>query len=361
MSILITILVLGLLIFLHEGGHFIACRMTGVRVEKFSIGFGPELFAWQGKETRFTISAIPFGGFVKPQGEDLSELGEDYEPKEGDYLKAPLWARMVIVSGGVFMNFLVAFILFSAIFMVGKPTLSSSVGGFVEGYPAEKSGLLVGDKIISVNNVSVSNWTELTSQILTNDSIQILLNVKRENKVEQIVIKPQVEEAEDMFGDKKKLTRIGIKPSDEYAIEKYGVAESFKQGGITLYNTTTLTLKALGRLVTGQLSLKNLAGPIGIIAVTGKAAEMGIVYLLQLTALISATLAIFNMLPFPALDGGHFLFLSIEAIFRKPVSLKVQGIATQIGFLLLMILMVVVMYNDLVNLKFFDWIIGFFK
>ncbi len=348
-----TIIVLGLLIFIHELGHFIACRMTGVKVEKFSIGFGPEIFAWQGRETRYVVSVIPFGGFVKPQGETAEELPDPSFLKEGDYLKAPLWARIFIVVAGAAMNYLLAFVLFAAIFMMGKPILSAVIGDFIDGYPAKESGLLKGDEVVAVNGKPVANWIDLTSGIMDNESDKLLFDVKRKNKIEQIIIAPKVEEGKDVFGDVKKLNRIGIVPSEQYTIEKYGFFESIEKGWDALWMTTWMTYKALWRLVTGRLSLKTLSGPIGIVVITGKAAQLGFVYVLQLTALISATLAIFNLLPFPALDGGHLLFLTIEAIFRRPVSLKVQERLTQAGFVLLMVLMVFVMYNDLVNLNFF--------
>jgi len=354
LQIIPTIIVLGLLIFIHELGHFIACRMTRVKVEKFSIGFGPEIFAWQGKETKYVISIIPFGGFVKPQGESVEDLGGEVIPREGDYLKASILARIFIVIAGAAMNYILAFVLFSFIFMVGKPTLSNVVGDFVDGYPAKESGLQKGDEIIAINGAKVANWMEVTEKIMDNEKESIDFEVVRNNTVQRIVISPKVEQGKDIFGDVKRMNRIGIMPSQEFTYEKYGFLQSFQKGWIVLWDTTRMTYKALWRLITGRLSLKTLSGPIGIVVITGKAAELGIVYVLQLTALISATLAIFNLLPFPALDGGHLLFLTIEAIFRRPVSLKVQEKLTQAGFLLLMVLMVVVMYNDLVNLQFFE-------
>lgn len=349
-----TIIVLGVLIFIHEFGHFLACRMTQVKVEKFSIGFGPEIFTWQGGETRYVISAIPFGGFVKPQGESQSELTEPAVPRKGDYLASPLWARIFIVVAGAGMNYLLAFVLFASIFMIGKPTLSTTIGDFVDGYPAKVSGLQKGDKVIAVNGASVLNWIDLTEKILDNESSVLVLDVTRKGASQQITISPKIELGKDAFGDVKKLNRIGIMPSNEYIFEKYGFIKSIQNGWEALWQTTWMTYKALWRLVTGRLSLKTLSGPIGIVVITGKAAELGFVYVLQLTALISATLAIFNLLPFPALDGGHLLFLTIEAIIRRPVSLKIQERLTQAGFLLLMVLMVVVMYNDLVNLQVFE-------
>lgn len=349
-----TLIVLGLLIFIHELGHFIACRMTRVKVEKFSIGFGPEIAAWQGKETRYVLALIPFGGYVKPQGESVEEIGKGNLPREGDYLKAALGARMFIVIAGAAMNYILAFLLFVAIFLMGKPSLAPVIGDFVEGYPALTSGLQKGDRVIAVNGGPVTDWMELTEKITFNESPEMVLNVVRQSREIPITIKPKIEEGKDLFGDVKPMRRIGILPGEEYVFERYGFLKSVEKGWEILWYTTWMTYKALWRLVTGRLSLKNLTGPVGIIVITGKAAQLGIVYLLQLTALISATLAIFNLLPFPALDGGHLLFLTIESIFRRPVSLRVQERLTQIGFILLMVLMAVVLYNDLVNLQVFE-------
>lgn len=354
-QIIPTIFTLGVLIFVHELGHFLACRLTGVGVEKFSIGFGPELLSWQGKETRFSLSLIPFGGFVKPSGETEEEIkARGGEIKPADFLAAPIWSRFFILVAGVGMNFLFAYLLFVSVMLAGRPVLTSQIGGFVPGYPAETSGLLSGDKVIQVNGVSVGNWQDLTLQILQSHSAQLEFSVLRGNIPQTITIVPQIEEGKDIFGQTKQVPRIGIKPSEEFVVERYGFVDALSQAALFEWRLTALTYEAIGRLVTGQLSLKTISGPIGIVSMAGSAARMGIISLLQFAAILSVSLGVINSLPIPALDGGHLFFLLIEAVRRKPLRLVIQERITQVGFYFLMALMVLVVFNDLLNIGVVD-------
>src|SRR3989338_8532113 len=346
-----TAITLGVLIFIHELGHFLACRLAKVGVEKFSIGFGPELLNWQGKETRYSLSLIPFGGFVKPMGETFEEIekrGGTANPN--DYLAASLWNRFLILIAGVGMNFLFAYFLFVCVMLAGRPVLSTTIGGFVEGFPAEKSDLRVGDQVIRLNGTAVSNWQEMTMRILENEGADLEFSVIRNGQSVIVHVMPQLSEGKDIFGQLRRLPRIGIKPSEEFIKERYKLREALIKGAQFECQLTALTYEALWRLVIGQLSFKMISGPIGIVSMAGSAAQMGFVALLQFTAVLSVSLAVINLLPIPALDGGHLFFLLIEAIRRKRVSLAFQERVTQIGFYVLMTLMVLVVYNDLINI-----------
>ncbi len=346
-----TMLILGVLIFVHELGHFLACRFAGVGVEKFSIGFGPELLSWQGKETRYSLSLIPFGGFVKPSGETIEEIKERGEKmKKGDFLAASVWNRFLILIAGVTMNFLFAYILFAAVLVIGRPMPSNVIGGFVAGYPAEKSGLKVGDHVTQVNGKAVSNWQDLTLQILQSKGSDIKFSVKRNETIQDISVVPQYEKGKDIFGQAKQVPRIGIQPSEEFIVERYSVSDSIVKAAQFEWSLVTLTYEALWRLITGQLSFKTISGPIGIVSMAGNAAKMGIIALMQFAAVLSVSLGVINSLPIPALDGGHLFFLAIEAVRRKALSIKIQERVTQIGFYFLMALMVLVVFNDLVNI-----------
>lgn len=359
LSIIPTIIVLGVLIFIHELGHFLACRMTGVRVEKFSIGFGPEIFHWQTKRTRYAVSLLPLGGFVKPAGEALSEVG-DKGLQEGDYLAAPLPARIFIVIAGVLMNYFLAFALFAVLFTLGRPVPGTIIGKMMENYPAATSGLQVGDKVVQVGDEQVRSWVDLTEELSAFPGNPIPLVVERSSEngmVEWVplTVPAKSETVKDVFGKSIQVKRLGIMPSAEAVeFEKYAFPKSLVRAWDTGVYLTVMTHKAIFALFTGQMSLKTLAGPVGIISITGTQAKLGLPYLLQLMATLSISLAVINLLPIPALDGGHFLFLLIEAFRRKPVSLKAQEKASQIGFALLMTLMVFVIYNDLVNLNAFE-------
>ncbi|MFZ5802012.1 MAG: RIP metalloprotease RseP [Candidatus Omnitrophota bacterium] len=365
-SLLPTVVVLGVLILIHELGHFIACRLTRVKVEKFSIGFGPEIFHWQGKETRYAVSLLPLGGFVKPAGESIGEI-EGGTPKGGDFLAAPLGARIGIVLAGVLMNYALAIVLFTVVFLMGRPVPGTTVGGFVDGYPALESGLQAGDKIISVDRVPVTRWDELTSAIQRSSHQAMILEVVRKGGAAEashlfLSIHPKIENAKDIFGKEEVVRRLGIIPHPEANVfEQYPFPQAFSRGLGTSVNLAVMTHKALFYLLIGRLSIKSVAGPVGIVTLTGNAAQLGLTYVLQLTATLSVSLAVINLLPIPALDGGHLFFLLIEGIRRKRVSLEFQERASQIGFALLMAFMVFVIYNDLVNLGFFSKIARFFS
>lgn len=362
MSILPALCVLGVLIIIHELGHFLACRMTGVKVEKFSIGFGPEILHWQGKETRYAVSLFPLGGFVKPFGETTAEVDEEGGPKPGDYLAAPLLSRIFIVVAGVLMNYLLAFVLFAAIFMAGRPVPGTTIGSFVDGYPAKTSGLQVGDTVLQVNGQAVLSWREMTQHLETAPEGPLNLLVKRGGMEQSVSLDPKVDDVTDMFGKKIKLKRLGITPDPKASMfERYGFVRSVQESWHTVVFMTVTTHKAIFYMMMGKMSLKAISGPIGIINMTGAAANLGIIYVLQLAATLSISLAVVNLLPIPALDGGHLFFLLIEAVQRKRVSLSFQEKASQIGFFLLLTLMVFIIYNDLVNIDAFGKILGILK
>lgn len=353
-SILPTLAVLGALILVHEWGHFMACRLSGVRVEKFSIGFGPELFHWERKGTRYVLSLFLFGGYVKPAGESASEVGPE-GLKPCDYLAAPVLKRIFIVVAGVLMNYLLGFILFTAIFLIGRPVTLAQIGGFVEGYPAAQSALASGDHIVAVEGVPVTTWDELTGQLQQVQGTEVTLQIERHERLSAHKVPVRVEEVKDVFGKTHRLARLGILPDPRaQRIERLSLAAALREAVITEVHLTAMTYKAFYLLITGQMSLKTLSGPVGIVAMTGMAVQMGLIHLLHLTAVLSISLAVINLLPIPALDGGHLLFLLIEAVQRRRVSIEFQERAAQIGFVLLMALMVFVLYNDLVNLEVVD-------
>lgn len=355
-----TLIVLGVLILVHEWGHFIACRISGVRVEKFSIGFGPEIFSIQGKETRYTISLFPLGGFVKPAGESVSEISGT--PRPDDYLSAPLLKKIFIVVSGVGMNYALSFVLFILIFLSGRPVPLSQVGGFVKNYPAESSGLQVGDRILSLNARPVRTWEEMTAALSNLTITPARLQVSRNASVHVVEIPVKLESVQDVFGETHQVGRLGILPDPgAFEIEKLGMLQAITEAALTEYHLTLMTYKAFFYLATGRLSMKTLSGPIGIMTMTGSAAKKGIVHVLHLMAVLGISLAVINLLPIPALDGGHLLFLLIEGALGRKVSLQFQEKAAQIGFVLLMLLMGFVIYNDLVNLQVLDRVQSFFR
>lgn len=257
-SIVPTLIVLGVLILIHELGHFIACRLTGVKVEKFSIGFGPEIFHWQGKETRYVVSLLPLGGFVKPQGESVSEV-EETGSRDGDYLSAPLASRILIVVAGVIMNYFLAFVLFTSVFMMGRPIPGTTIGSFVDGYPAKESGLVAGDRVVQVNQTQVKNWNELTEAITTSATPELFLLVDRKSSAQHselvsVKVQARVEDVKDVFGKEVQVRRLGITPHPEAnEFERYAFFPSLQKSAQAVWTLAAMTHKAIFYMITGQI------------------------------------------------------------------------------------------------------------
>jgi len=359
LSTVAFIFVLGVLVLVHEVGHFIAAKMTGVRVEVFSIGFGKKLWSFKKADTEYRISLIPLGGYVKPAGENPEEK-RDGAPWE--FLSKPVGIRAAIVAAGPVFNYLVAFIIFAFVFFIGVPTLTTKVGALEDGYPAQKAGIQKGDRIISVNGEKIKFWEELSASIQDKtDNKPVVLELQRKDKIFSLKIIPKVENIKNIFGDDVKIALIGVAPSEETTIVKYGFLKSISAGANRVVLLTKMTYFALYKMAIGQMSVRDsLSGPIRIYKITGEAAKLGFVYLLQIMATLSISLGIINLFPIPVLDGGHLLFLLCEKIKGKPVSLKVQEIATRIGFSMLIVLMVFVFYNDLMKIGAIDKIADFF-
>lgn len=359
LSLIYFLVVLGVLVMIHEFGHFITAKKVGVRVERFSIGFGPKLWSIKKGETEYLICAIPLGGYVKMAGD---EPGENIKGEKWEFLSRSIFDRFKIIFAGPLLNYILAFLIFSIIFMFGSPTLTNEVGSLLKNYPAEKQGILVGDKILSVDGKSVKYWEDLTEVIHRHTEAPMKLSLERSGKVIEKEITPIVREAKDIFGKKTKVALIGIAPSQRIEKVRYGFVPSFYMGFKKLVQLTYITYKALWSVLTGSLSVKeSMTGPIGIFVITGEAAKLGLIYLFHLMAILSASLAIFNLLPFPVLDGGHIMFLALEKLRGKPLSLKAQEIITNIGISLLILLTIFIFYNDIIKFGVVDKIIKLFK
>lgn len=359
LSAISFIAVLSTLVIVHEFGHFITAKRIGVHVEKFSIGFGPELFGITKGGTRYLVSLVPLGGYVKLAGETIEEgiKGETWE-----YLSRPVGERSKIIFAGPLLNYALAFIIFSFVFMMGYPTLTTKVGRVLPDYPGKAAGLREGDKILQMNNKDVNYWEDVTAIVHTNKGPEIKLLVDRKGVLLDLTVRPRPQEIKTIFGSKKNVGLIGIMPTEDVVYVKYGPLRSIYMGAQRLLNLTYVTYMALWASLTGAIPFKeSVTGPIGIFYITGQAARLGFVYLLHLMGVLSASLAIFNLLPLPILDGGHILFLAIEKIRKKPLSGKLQENITQAGFVLLIGLMAFVFYNDFMRFDMFGKIIQVFQ
>lgn len=358
MSLIYFLIVLSVLVFIHEFGHFIIAKKIGVRVEKFSFGFGPKLFSVKKGGTEYLISAIPLGGYVKMAGD---EPGEGLKGEKWEFLSRSILERFNIIFAGPLLNYILAFFIFSIIFMFGSPTLTTEVGSLLDDYPAAKNGILIGDKVMQVDNKDVKYWEDMTVIIHNHLNGPIRLKVERKGKVIDFEIQPVMRDMKDIFGKTSRIALLGIAPSQKMENVRYGLFESFGMGFKKLIDLTAITYRALWSIITGRLSLKeSMTGPIGIFIITGKAAQMGFIYLVHLMGLLSASLAIFNLLPLPVLDGGHILFLIIEKIRGKPLSIRSQEVISNAGVAFLILLTVFIFYSDIVKFGLFKGIVKFF-
>jgi regulator of sigma E protease len=346
-SIIVFLFILGLLIIVHEFGHFLIAKRLKVKVEKFSLGFGPQIISKKKSDTQYCINAIPLGGYVKLAGDNP----EEYKGNSDEYLSRPPKQRAAIVFFGPLLNYVLGFLCFWLIFFVGYPTLTTKVGGLIDGLGAKDAGVQIGDKIVAVDGKRVDFWEEMQNIIQTKKTgTTVKLSILRDNKEYRIDVKIKERESDTPLGQKRSVGLIGITPYDEIVIVKHGFLQSFILGIDKTLELTVMTYKAIWRMLTGKLALReSVTGPLGIFYITSKAASLGIIAVLHLIAALSVSLAIFNLLPLPILDGGHILFLAIEKIRGKAFSIKTERIITQIGLSLIISLAIIVTYNDLIR------------
>lgn len=369
-TIIIFLIVLSVLVFVHEFGHFMTARFFGVKAEEFGFGFPPRAIGWYRNEqkvwqkvtgnkeinnptTIYSLNWLPIGGFVKIKGEN----GEGQEEKDS-FVAKPIWQRVLILCAGVTMNVVLAWVLFSVGYLIGLPQSTDSVsrGAIVSeaqvmvaqvipGSIAEKAGLKEGDAIISVANVSVGSEKALQDEIARYGGQEVNLSIKRNTQVENIKVIPQIKS-----GDR---ATIGIAIFSGATV-RYPFLIAFWEGAKTtgwmIKQIVVAFVNLIGDLFQGQKVGDQFAGPVGIASITGQAARLGLAYLLQFMALLSLNLAVINILPFPALDGGRILFLGIEKLKGKPMRRELEAIIHNIGFMLLIALVLFITLKDIIKL-----------
>lgn len=348
LKIIVIAAVFSVLILAHEFGHYVAAKRMRVKVEKFSLGFGPEIVGFERGQTRYSISAIPFGGYIKMAGEDPQEelRGEPWE-----YLSQPIRRRLFIVLAGPFSNYIVSFLLFSSIFVIGYPALTSRIGGLIEDFPAKAYGLREGDRIVAIDGKKVELWEEMAEIIHQKGAEELDLSVERDSQAFRVTISPKVDEVTNVWGRKVKMGFLGVTPSDEVLKLRHNSVEAFYRAGHRVLILTVITYRGIWWMVTGKIPFReSVAGPIGIASIIGKAAELGAVYIFQLMAILGVALAIFNLLPLPVLDGGHVLFLAFEKLRGRPLRPKVQETIQQIALIFFIALILFVSYGDILRM-----------
>lgn len=346
------IVLLGVLIFVHEFGHFIVAKMLGVKVLKFSLGFSPVMIKRKWGETEYMISWIPLGGYVKLYGEDPNS--EDEIPPEDEdrtFTSKPIWARMAIVAAGPVFNFVFAFVLLCVGFVAGFPVLASEVGKVLPDSPALHAGFQSGDVIKSIDGQSVWRWDDVRNLIEDSADRNLVFTVERNGEDTQLSVVPVLADQKDMFGDFK--GRIGIAPSGKKV--ELGFFDAINEGARFSIHLTKLVAITLVKLVSGDIGVKALSGPITIAQASGESLKAGVFSFIFLMSYISINLAIINLLPIPVLDGGHLFFFAIEAIIGKPVTGKVREVAVQVGLLIIFFLIGLVFFNDIYRIITKGW------
>ena len=345
MGTLISLLVLSFLIFFHELGHFLAARFFGVHVEVFSIGFGKKILSKVVGKTEYCLAIIPLGGYVKMKGQDDSNPLNTSDDKDS-YNTKKAWKRVIILLAGPLANFILAFFLYLAIANIGMTKLSAVIGNIEKDSPAHKIELLKNDRVLEINGESIKTWSDL-SRLIKSSSGKLLITIKRKNKIKTLTITPDIRELKTIFGESVKKRVIGISPLGETFTLKLTPIETVVFAYNETLKATKMILTSLQKLLEGILSVKELGGIISIVQVTSQASQNGIIALLALTALISVNLGVLNLLPIPALDGGHIMFNIYEMLTKKAPSQKVLYIMTLFGWVILLGLMSFTIFNDI--------------
>jgi regulator of sigma E protease len=347
---LATLLVLGVLIFVHELGHFLVAKWAGIRVERFSLGFPPKMIGFTKGETEYCISWVPLGGYVKMAGENPEESEITGDPRE--FMSKSIGWRSAVILAGPMMNFITAILLFALVFFFyGRPVADETrvvVGPVIEGSPAQKIGLQTDDHIVSIDGQKVSSFQEMADIVSTKLAQQVTVLWKRGDDVFSAPVVTKVDTLKDVAGADSLVGRIGIGMG--YIMEPMGPIASLGAGFKQTIDICGAMFKFLGGLVTGQLSIKMVSGPVGIAKMAGEVAREGFNMLMSFMAVLSVNLAILNILPVPILDGGHLLFLLIEKLRGRPLSIKQRAVAQQVGLVLLLMLIVTVTYHDVLRL-----------
>lgn len=335
LTILAAIFVFGILVTVHEFGHFITAKLTGMRVDEFAIGFGPKLYQQKDGDTMYSLRAIPLGGYNKIAGMDPDE-----PVTENSFNSKPIPARMLVILAGALMNFLLPIILFSGIFMIeGRMQVVNEpvLGMVVDEMAAARAGLKAGDRIVTINNKPMQSWTEVVATLRAAGTDEVTLTAERAGKVATYKMTP-------VYNQEAGRTLIGISPKFEK--ESLGFFGSIKEGTLYTKNIIVSMLNGLYKIVSGKAPAE-VSGPIGVAQMAGQVAEKGLLPLMNFVAFLSINLGVLNLLPLPALDGGHFVLLVLEALRGKPLGSKAMTNIQMIGVAMILALTVFSTFKDI--------------
>lgn len=360
-TILPFLVILTIVVFVHEFGHFIIARMNGVKVDVFSIGFGRELFGWHDRHgTRWRVSLLPLGGYVKffgdaneaSGGADQSRELTDEEKKVSFHHKS-VGQRFAVVLAGPAFNFIFAIIVFAAVFMsVGQPTTPAVLGGVQEDSPAAAAGLMAGDRVVAIDGAEITRFEDLQRRVPMHAGTEPMrVEVLRDGERLSFEVLPRMTEMTDGFGNTHRQPVIGVTVSRE-AMEmvRMGPVEAVGQAVGHTWGVVDSTMTAIGQMISGDRGTEDLGGPVRIAQFSGQAAQSGLVSAVMFIGLLSVALGLFNLFPIPMLDGGHLVFYAFEAVRGRPLSERVQEMGFRVGLALVLGLMIFVTWNDITRL-----------
>ena len=383
--------VLGLVVTVHEYGHYLAARLCGVAIDRFSIGFGRALWSWRDRGgVEWRVAWIPLGGYVKfagdenaasvPDEEDLDDMRRRIEAAEGPagvgryFHFKPIWQRAVITAAGPMANFVLSTVLFAILLgAFGQAVTPPKIAGVIPGSAAQRAGFEAGDTVKTVAGRTISDFSDLKEIVLLSPSRPLAVQIERAGRPMQLVVVPDAEEQSGPAG-RMQVGRVGLE-AVPFERVRYGPVEAVGAGAAETWRTLSRTVYFLGQMITGRVSADNISGVVGIAKASGSVAKAGaagapdaawalfgsVVALLGLAAFMSVSIGFMNLLPVPVLDGGHLLFYAYEALARRPVGAKVQAAGYRVGLALLLGLMVFATWNDLQRLRVFQILGGLFS
>jgi len=356
--------VLTVVVFFHELGHFLVARWCGVRVQAFSVGFGPELFGRTDRHgTRWKLSVIPLGGYVKFAGDENEASVPDQEAlarmsaeeRAGAFQTKPVSRRAAIVAAGPIANFLLAIAIFALLFgLFGRPEISPRVDAIQPDSAAQAAGLMEGDLVLAIDGQPIQTFAEMQRIVSVSAGEQLAMLVDRGGQQLTVEVTPQRREITDRFGNVQSIGLLGVSRSasqEDVVVRRFGPVEAVVEGSRETWFVVTRTAGYLAGIVTGRESADQLGGPIRVAQISGQVATLGFAALLNLTAVLSVSIGLLNLLPIPMLDGGHLLFYAAEALRGKPLSERAQEYGFRIGIAIVLFLMVFATWNDVLHLS----------
>jgi len=347
-TVLSFLVVVGVIVTLHELGHFLAARLTGMRVNKFSIGFPPRLYSRKIGQTEFSISWIPLGGYVQIAGMVDESMDEENKPTGApdEFMSKPGWQRVVVLSAGVLMNYLTAFLLIIGLTLaVGIAHVEgTTIGEALSDMPAQHYGVTAGDEIVAVGGVPTPTWEKVVEMISsTSDTVGLTLRKAGSGEIEDVRIPTQLSTQD---GESRHV--IGITP--KVSFRSANPLDAISRGAMFCYGTTAGIVRFLGDLFSGRGGISQLAGPLGVAQLSGESARQGIGAFLFFLAYVSVSIGFLNILPLPVLDGGHIVYVLIESVIRRPIPSRIKIWIQQVGVGLLILLVLFVSYHDIVRI-----------